>query len=420
MKLRENANTIPQRVLLIVTAGIAAYKAAELVRALVKRGVDVQVVTTAGVAHFVGHATFQALSGHPVRDSLWDAQAEAAMGHIELARWADAVVVAPATANFIARLAHGFADDLATTLCLASDRPLWVAPAMNRLMWANTATQANVALLRSRGVHITGPASGEQACGEVGAGRMAEPEAIAEAVLGRSDSESPISKRQSRPLVGKHAVVTAGPTREAIDPVRFLSNPSSGKQGFAVAQALLDAGAEVTLIAGPVQRPTPSGVRRIDVTTAKEMCAATLAACEHADLLVGTAAVADFHLPHPAPQKIKKSSATPTLTLELVHTPDIISTVRKAQPQLFIAGFAAETENLAANAHKKIARKGLDLIAANSVAAGRAFSTDDNELHVYWPGGERLLPRADKATLAAALVAVIAERFAAQPTHAAP
>lgn len=418
MKLREHANATPHRILLIVSAGIAAYKAAELVREFVKRGLDVQVVTTAGVAHFVGNATFQALSGRPVRSDLWDAQAEASMGHIELARWADAIVAAPATADFIARLAHGFAGDLATTLCLASDRPLWVAPAMNRLMWAHAATQANIATLRARGAHILGPASGEQACGEIGAGRMVEPFSIADSMLAPSTATSSAASPASRALAGKHAVITAGPTREALDPVRFLSNPSSGKQGFAIAQALLDAGARVTLVAGPVSQPTPAGAQRIDVTTAQQMCDATLAACQAADLLIGTAAVADFRALHPAPHKIKKSGATPTLTLELVHTPDILSTVRHARPQLFIVGFAAETEQLAAHAHKKIARKGLDLIAANPVDHGRAFNQDDNELSLYWPGGERHLPRADKATLAAALVAVIAERYAAQPTHA--
>ncbi|HEX7380637.1 MAG TPA: bifunctional phosphopantothenoylcysteine decarboxylase/phosphopantothenate--cysteine ligase CoaBC [Nevskiaceae bacterium] len=392
---------MPQRILLIVTAGIAAYKAALVVRLLAKAGREIQVVTTAGVRHFVGDATFQALSTRPVRSDLWDAHAEAAMGHIELARWADAVVVAPATADFIARLAHGRADDLASTLCLASDRPLWVAPAMNRLMWNHPATQANVRLLEARGATILGPASGAQACGEVGAGRMLEPEDIAARLL----------QAPGVTLSGRRAVVTAGPTREALDPVRYLSNRSSGRQGFAVAQALARAGARVTLVAGPVDLPAPRGVDRIDVITAQQMLEATLDACTRgpADLLVGAAAVADYRPAQAAAQKIKKTADA--LTLELVRNPDILTEVRRLHPELFIVGFAAETDRLADNARSKLRAKKLDLIAANPVDHDRAFGRDDNELSLYWQGGERRLPHADKATLAQALVEVIADRL---------
>lgn len=392
-----------RRILLGVSGGIAAYKAAELTRQLVKAGCEVQVVTTAGAERFVTPTTFQALSGRPVRDSLWDAQAEAAMGHIELARWPDAILIAPASADLLARLAAGMADDLLTTLCLATDRPVFVTPAMNRLMWAHPATQANLATLRMRGVRVIGPDSGEQACGEVGEGRMSEPAAIVAAVL---------APGVPGPLSGKHAVVTAGPTREALDPVRYISNRSSGKQGFAVAEALAAAGAEVTLIAGPVSLPTPAGVRRVDVVSAQQMLEATLDACGKATLLVGAAAVADYRAMAVADQKIKKTGET--LALQLHRNPDILASARERFPKLFIAGFAAETEQLAARAQAKLKDKKLDLIAANPVGDGRAFDTEDNRLHVYWQDGEGDLGHGSKASLARALVALIIEQLTAR------
>jgi phosphopantothenoylcysteine decarboxylase/phosphopantothenate--cysteine ligase len=396
------------RILLGVTGGIAAYKGAELARQLVKAGCQVQVAMTEGAQHFITAQTFQALTGRTVRSSLWDEQAEAAMGHIELARWADAILVAPASADFLARLAHGFASDLLSTLCLASDRPIHVAPAMNRLMWANPATQANLAALRVRGVHVIGPGSGDQACGEVGEGRMSEPPGIAAEVLATLRPQA-----TQRPLRGVRAVVTAGPTREPIDPVRFITNRSSGKQGFAVAAALAALGAEVTLVSGPVHLDTPAGVRRVEVETAQQMLEAVQAAAPGAQILVGAAAVADYRPAEAAQQKIKKKAET--LELSLTRNADILAGVRAAQPGLFIAGFAAETEKLAEHARAKLERKQLDLIAANWVGEGRAFDQDDNTLHVYWNGGERELGPAPKSEVARLLAALIAERYGARP-----
>jgi len=391
------------RILLGVTGGIAAYKAAELARQFMKAGAQVQVVMTAGAQRFITAQTFQALTGRTVRSSLWDEQAEAAMGHIELARWADAIVIAPASANFLARLAQGLADDLLSTLCLATDRPIYAAPAMNRLMWANAATRDNLDTLRRRGLKLIGPGSGFQACGEVGDGRMSEPAEIAALVLG--------DFRRAGPLAGLHAVVTAGPTREPIDPVRFITNRSSGKQGYALAEALTRLGAEVTLVSGPVHLDTPAGVRRVDVETAQQMLEATLAACRQAQILVGAAAVADYRPAAAARQKIKKNADT--LDLALTKNADILATVRAAQPGLFIAGFAAETEKLAEHACGKLERKKLDLVAANWVGEGKAFDRDDNALEVFWNGGERRLGPAAKTEVARQLAALIAERYAA-------
>lgn len=388
-----------RRILLGVSGGIAAYKAAELTRLFVRAGCQVQVVTTSGAEHFVSPHTFQALSGRPVRNSLWDLQAEAGMSHIELARWADAVVLAPASANLMARLATGLADDLLTTLCLATDRPVYFAPAMNQLMWNNPATQSNLMTLCNRGFHLIGPDNGVQACGETGDGRMTEPEIIFDAVL----------ETAAAPLKNRIAVVTAGPTREALDPIRYLSNRSSGKQGFAVAKALAELGAEVRLIAGPVDQMTPAGVQRIDVLTAQQMLEVTLEACSHADLLVGTAAVADYRPATPALQKIKKTDAG--LRLELVRNPDILTSVRARYPDLFIVGFAAETQQVEKRAIAKLNRKKLNLIAANCAAEGRAFGTDDNALTVYWPNGSRDLGHGDKIKLARAMATLIVEHL---------
>lgn len=388
-----------RRILLGVSGGIAAYKAAELTRLFIGADFEVQVVTTASAEHFVAANTFQALSGRPVRNSLWDTQAEAAMGHIELARWADVIVIAPASANIMARLATGLADDLLTTLCLATDRPVYFAPAMNRLMWENHATQSNLATLLERGFRLIGPDNGVQACGESGDGRMSEPQIIFDTVVGKAIG----------PLADRVAVVTAGPTREALDPIRYFSNRSSGKQGFAVAQALAELGAKVTLITGPVQQTTPPGVRRIDLLTAQQMLDATLDACREADLLVGAAAVADYRPASPAKHKIKKTDAG--LQLELVRNPDILSTVRTRYPDLFIVGFAAETERVEERALAKLRNKQLDLIAANRADAGRAFGTDDNSLIVYWSDGSRDLGHHNKMMLARSLASLIAEHL---------
>jgi phosphopantothenoylcysteine decarboxylase/phosphopantothenate--cysteine ligase len=396
----------PVRVLLGVTGGIAAYKSAEIVRRLGERGAEVQVVMTSGARRFVTPLTFQALSGRPVRCDLWDEAAEAAMGHIELARWADRILVAPATADFIGRLAHGLADDLLTTICLATGAPLTVAPAMNRLMWANAATQANVALLRSRGVAILGPGVGEQACGETGPGRMLEPADLVEAVLAAAPGAA------QGALAGRKVIVTAGPTRERIDPVRFITNRSSGKMGYAVAEAARDAGAEVVLVSGPVNLPAPPGVRRVGVETAEQMLAAVNADLPGTDIFIAAAAVSDYRPVQVSSEKIKKTSDS--LLLALARTPDILATVAAGDPRPFVVGFAAETQNVERNALAKLEGKRLDMIAANQVGDGLAFDCDDNALTIYWPGGRRELAKAGKPRLAAQLIAVIAEQFQAR------
>jgi len=392
-----------KRILLGVTGGIAAYKAAELVRRLSERGAEVQVVMTQGAREFVGATTFQALSGRPVRDSLWDAAAEAAMGHIELARWAQLVLVAPATADFMARLVHGRADDLLSTLCLATSAPIAIAPAMNQQMWQNAATQANVATLLERGVRILGPASGGQACGEFGPGRMLEACEIA-------DLAEPLL-HAGGPLHGKRVLVTAGPTRECLDPVRFVSNRSSGKMGYAVAQAARVAGAEVVLVSGPVALPAPPGLKRVCVESAAQMHAAVLAELQGCDVFIGTAAVADYRPAVQADRKIKKRSES--LTVEMVRTADILAEVAARPDRPFVVGFAAETDQVEQHALEKLLRKNLDLIAANEVSACKAFDCDDNALLVLWRGGRREFPQAAKRELAAGLVALIAERLAA-------
>jgi phosphopantothenoylcysteine decarboxylase/phosphopantothenate--cysteine ligase len=388
-----------------VTGGIAAYKSAELTRRLKDRGVDVQVVMTAGAREFVTPLTFQALSGRPVRTELWDAAAEAAMGHIELARWPQRIVIAPATADFIARLAHGLADDLLSTLCLATDAPIVVVPAMNRLMWANAATQANVAALRQRGLTILGPAEGAQACGETGAGRMVEPQAIVDALFA-----APRHVNENSPLHGRKVVVTAGPTRECIDPVRFITNRSSGKMGYAVAEAARDAGANVVIVSGPVNVPTPPGLKRVDVETAEQMMNAVQVEIADTDIFIAAAAVSDYRMREIAAHKIKKTSDE--LSLQLARTPDILATVAAGSPRPFVVGFAAETQNVERNALAKLEGKKLDMIAANQVGEGLAFDCDDNALTVYWTGGQRELARAPKCQLAGSLIDVIAERFA--------
>ena len=398
----------PVRILLGVTGGIAAYKSPDLVRRLRERGAEVQVVITAGAGRFVTALSLQAVSGRPVRKTLWDEAAEAAMGHIELARWADAVLVAPATADFLARLAHGRADDLLTTLCLATTAPVHLAPAMNQQMWANAATVANVALLKDRGVRILGPGEGSQACGETGTGRMLEPEDLTLLVLSRLAAD--------RVLEGLKVVVSAGPTQERLDPVRFISNRSSGKMGFAVAQAARDAGARVVLVSGPVNLDVPPGLEFVAVESARQMRDAVHQALPGADIYIGTAAVADYQASKVAIQKIKTTSDR--LTLELVRAPDILASVGAlAGDRPFVVGFAAETENLEENARAKLTHKGVDMIAANRVGDALAFDRDDNSLLVLWAGGREEIPTCGKPELARRLVALIA-RVRAASGHA--
>jgi phosphopantothenoylcysteine decarboxylase / phosphopantothenate---cysteine ligase len=391
-----------KRILLGVTGGIAAYKSPDLVRRLREKGAEVQVVLTAGAREFVTPMTFQAVSGREVRSDLWDPEAEKAMSHIELARWADFVIIAPATADFLARLATGQADDLLTTLCLATDAPIALAPAMNRVMWANAATQANVATLKSRGVHVWGPGEGDQACGEVGAGRMLEPTQLAAHV---SNTLAP-----SGPLAGKRVLLTAGPTRERIDPVRFISNRSSGKMGFAVAAAARDAGAEVTIVCGPVNLATPPGVKRIDVESAADMLNAVMKNIDGVDIFVATAAVADYRPACPVECKIKKTSESMDLKME--RTVDILATVAARTPRPFVVGFAAETDSVEQYARQKLLKKNLDMIAANEVGHDKVFEKDDNALLVLWRDGRLEMPHAPKVALARDLVALISERYA--------
>lgn len=395
------------KILLGVSGGIAAYKSADLGRRLIEWGAEVRVVMTEGAQAFISPLTFQALSGHPVHTDLLDPNAEAAMGHIELARWADVILIAPASANTIARLAQGFASDLLSTLCLASDARLAIAPAMNRLMWAHPATKDNIATLQSRGVTILGPASGDQACGEVGEGRMLEPLDIRREISGIVNTES------SEELQHKRVLITAGPTREAIDPVRYLSNRSSGKMGFAVAQAAIAAGAEVTLVAGPVTLDTPTGVQRQDVTSACEMLDAVMAHVKTSDIFIAVAAVADYRVDTIADQKIKKNDSTMQLTLE--RNPDILATVAALEAAPFCVGFAAETQNVEHNARTKLKKKHLHMIAANHVAQqeNAVFNSDTNALEVFWPGGGHAsIASAAKLEVARELISLIAVEYA--------
>jgi phosphopantothenoylcysteine decarboxylase/phosphopantothenate--cysteine ligase len=389
------------RILLGVTGGIAAYKSPELVRRLIERGADVQVVMTAAAQKFITPMSFQAVSGRPTRCDLWDSAAEAAMGHIELARWAQLVLVAPASADFIARLAGGRADDLLATLCLATEAPIAVAPSMNRIMWANKATQANVETLIARGVRMLGPGTGSQACGEIGVGRMWEPAELAEGLL-----QPPPNAGL---LAGLNVLITAGPTRERLDPVRYLTNRSSGKMGFAVAAAAREAGAHVTLVSGPVQLPTPPGITRINAESARDMYAAVHRHVADADVFIAAAAVADFQPVTVAKQKIKKQGVAVKLDLE--PAPDIVKSVAEMTKRPFVVGFAAETNDVEDNARLKLKRKKLDMIAANQVGDGIAFDCEDNALTVLWPGGKIEVPRGPKLEVARALIALIAERL---------
>jgi phosphopantothenoylcysteine decarboxylase / phosphopantothenate---cysteine ligase len=396
-------------IVLGISGGIAAYKTPELVRRLKDHGADVQIVMTASAAEFVTETALQAVSGRPIRSNLWDKEAEAAMSHIELARWADAVLIAPATAEIMARLAGGGAPDLLTTLCLATKAPVVIAPAMNHVMWQNPAVQANAKTLADRGTIIIGPDSGSQACGETGAGRMTEPNEIASAVATLLQSGPPPEGL----LAGRTVLVTAGPTREPIDPVRYITNRSSGKMGYAVAAAAAAEGARVVLISGPVSLPDPRDVEVHRVLTAVEMYDTTHALLEGVDIFIAAAAVSDFRPLEVAAQKIKKTDGEDRMTLELTRSPDILASVAALPDAPFTAGFAAETNNVREYALLKLERKKLDLIVANRVGSDCGFDCDENQVDVYWQGGEQSFPMASKASLAHDIVRLIAARYAA-------
>ncbi len=392
-----------KQILLGVTGGIAAYKSADLVRRLQDAGAQVRVVMTAAAQEFITPLTMQALSGNPVHTALLDSSAEAGMGHIQLARWADLVLIAPASANFIARLVQGQGDDLLTTICLATAAPIALAPAMNQGMWLNASTQANLQILRERNVHLFGPADGGQACGDVGPGRMLEPLQLIEATSGLF---------QSGILSGKKVVITAGPTREAIDPVRYISNHSSGKMGYALAQAAMEAGATTILISGPTQLAVPERVEYIAVTTAEEMLQASLAHASGCDIFIAAAAVADYRSAQIASQKIKKTSAD-SLTLELIKNPDIVATIAALKTKPYTVGFAAESENLLDYAQQKLQRKNLDLIIANNISsADIGFNSDNNAVTVIDAKQEMLeLTKRSKQQLARDLIVILAKKI---------
>ena len=383
-------------IVLGITGGIAAYKSAGLLRLLTRQGMSVQVAMTEAACHFMTPVTMQALSGRPVYTDQWDSRIANGMAHINLSREADAIVIAPASADFIAKLASGFADDLLSTLCVARNCPLIIAPAMNREMWLNAAVQRNIAQLMADGVQILGPDSGEQACGEEGAGRMLEPEVLAQHIA---------AFLQPKSLSGTRILITAGPTYEPIDTVRGITNRSSGKMGYAIAQAACEMGASVTLVSGPVALATPAGVSRIDVQSAQQMYDAVTA--QPCDIFVSVAAVADYRIAKPSAQKIKKSGAN--LTLELVPNPDILAHVASLENPPFCVGFAAESENLAEYASQKRIAKKLPLLVGN--IAQHAIGSDDNELVLFDDAGVHPLPRADKLTLARLLMQHIEQRY---------
>ncbi|OOE74028.1 bifunctional phosphopantothenoylcysteine decarboxylase/phosphopantothenate--cysteine ligase CoaBC [Salinivibrio sp. ML290] len=396
-----------KRILLGMGGGIAAYKCADLTRRLIERGATVKVVMTHAAKEFITPLTMQAVSGHPVSDSLLDPAAEASMGHIELAKWADLVLIAPATADLIARIHAGMGNDLLTTVCLATDAPLAIAPAMNQQMYRAHATQANLNGLHARGCLIWGPDSGAQACGDVGPGRMLEPLAL---VAECEHWAGP------KPLSGKRVMITAGPTREALDPVRYLSNHSSGKMGYALAEAAARLGADVTLVSGPVALSVPTGVTHIDVTSAQQMHDAVHANITDQDIFIGCAAVADYRPQTMAKQKMKKQANQDTMTVTMVKNPDIIASVAGLTTHRpFTVGFAAETQDVAAYARDKLARKTLDMICANDVSqSDQGFNSDRNALHLFWPGGDKALPVAEKRTLAHEVMAHIHARYLQQ------
>ncbi|MGB0846419.1 MAG: bifunctional phosphopantothenoylcysteine decarboxylase/phosphopantothenate--cysteine ligase CoaBC [Thiolinea sp.] len=390
-----------KHILLGISGGIAAYKSAELTRLLTKAGAEVRICMTQGAQAFITPLTLQALSGNPVHTELLNPEAEAGMGHIELARWADHILIAPASADIIAKLTTGIADELLTTVCLASKAPVSIAPAMNQQMWQHPATQYNAGVLAQRNTLIWGPDQGEQACGDVGPGRMLEPADL----LNRLQQYY----QQEQPLKNVEVLITAGPTREAIDPVRFLTNRSSGKMGYAIAHAARDLGAKVTLISGPVALTQPAGVQRINVESAADMLVATREQAAKHHIFIATAAVADYTPAQAAEHKIKKSDDK--LTIEMGRTVDILATVTRENSRLFTVGFAAETQNLLDYARGKLERKRVQMIAANSVANGKAFDKDSNALEVVWQGGSRSLPEMSKQQLAIELMQLIHQRY---------
>ncbi|RQW61741.1 bifunctional phosphopantothenoylcysteine decarboxylase/phosphopantothenate--cysteine ligase CoaBC [Vibrio viridaestus] len=393
-----------KKILLGMSGGIAAYKCAELTRRLIERGAEVHVVMTEAAKEFITPLTMQAVSGHQVASSLLDPDAERSMNHIELAKWADLVLLAPATADLIARVAGGLGNDLLTTLVLATDAPVAVAPAMNQQMYRNIATQENIATLSRRQFSIWGPASGEQACGDIGPGRMLEPMDLVHCCE---------QFFQPKSLAGKSVLITAGPTQEAIDPVRYITNHSSGKMGFELAQAASNLGAKVTLVSGPVNLSTPLGVHRLDIKSAAEMHSKVMEVASNHDIFISCAAVADYRPADVAEQKIKKTDDNDEMTLKMVKNPDIVASVasmEKGRP--FTVGFAAETQNVASYAKAKLERKKLDLICANDVSvAGQGFNSDSNALTVYWPDGEHVFPLTSKSQLALALMSFIGEKI---------
>ncbi|WP_371187984.1 bifunctional phosphopantothenoylcysteine decarboxylase/phosphopantothenate--cysteine ligase CoaBC [Thalassotalea maritima] len=395
-----------KNIVLGVTGGIAAYKCAELVRRLKDHGANVRVVMTEGGKAFITPLTLQAVSGNPVSDSLLDPAAEAAMGHIELAKWADLLLIAPASANTLARMAHGLADDLLMTIALATPAPVAIAPAMNQQMWHATATQQNLAIIQRRHINVWGPAAGEQACGDVGFGRMIEVADIVERVVEFFQSND------NQLLAGQKWLITAGPTREAIDPVRYISNHSSGKMGFAIADAATKLGAEVHIVAGPVNLPTPNGCQRSDVQSADDMLAVVMQKVTNSDVFVACAAVADYKVAEISEHKIKKTDDNNHMQIALVKNPDIVASVAALKEKPFTVGFAAETRDVETYAKSKLQRKNLDMIAANDVAkAGQGFNSDDNALTAFWSSGQQQLPLTSKAELAKQLVTLINERM---------
>ena len=423
-----------QHILVGVSGGIAAYKSPMLVRLLRQAGAAVQVVMTSSAHQFVTSTALQAVSGNPVRDTLWDPAAEAQMGHIELARWADLIVIAPATADRMSRLASGHADDLLGAICLASSAPLLIAPAMNQVMWDAPATQRNRAIVEGDGVILIGPASGDQACGEVGPGRMTEPEDILlalEATLATSYdrpgvrevtiNERPGSGELSSPLAGAHVVITAGPTREAIDPVRYISNHSSGKQGYAMATAAREAGARVTLISGPVAEIAPAGVSLIPVESGQEMYQASLAAAADCELFIAVAAVADYRPESVADRKIKKEGRNNGLHIDLIENPDIVASVAHLPGGPVVVGFAAETHDALSHARAKLERKGLDAIVVNDVSrTDIGFGGEQNAATLIWAEGELHLEKQEKISLARAVIHQVGSLFVRQLAHTNP
>ncbi len=391
-----------KHILLMVTGGIAAYKSAELVRLLVGAGANVEVIMTKGATEFITPLTLQALSGNPVHQHLLDAEAEAGMGHIQLAKWADAIIIAPCTAQTLARLTQGFGDDLLGAVCLATKAPIFIAPAMNQAMWSNAATQANIRTLKQREFILLGPSSGEQACGDVGLGRMLEPQEVLTALQDSFQTQS---------MAGRKIVITAGPTREAIDPVRYLSNHSSGKMGYALAQAAIEAGAYVTLISGPTALAPPEGAKVIKVESASEMFVACQQACEGAEMFIASAAVADYRPVTTAEQKLKKSyQQSSSITLELAENPDILASIAKQFPKITCIGFAAETNNVLKNAKAKLMSKGAAMIIANDVSnQDIGFNSDQNQVHLITQDGTETLPKQSKSMLSRVLIDDIAK-----------